>query len=128
MKELQDYSDLIGVPFVEFGRDAAKGLDCYGLCIECARRDGKKLDDVALVRFDRAKVEKTVHTLNVRRTDTVKKGCILEFYGKDDGRLHVAYAIDGKRFIHATEFQGVRISSLESSRQRLRLENIYEVV
>lgn len=128
MSDFSDYSDLIGVPFVEFGRDAKSGLDCYGLCIECARRDGKKLNDVALVKFDRGKVKRTIHTLNVRKTGTVKKGCILEFYGKDDGRLHVAYAVDGKRFIHATEFQGVRISSLESSRQKLRLENIYEVI
>ena len=62
-----DVSDLIGVPFVEFGRDKENGLDCYGLAIEVEKRLGKDLKDVVLEKFNREKVEKTVPTLNVKK-------------------------------------------------------------
>ena len=121
-------ADLIGVPFVEFGRNPKTGLDCYGLAIEVCRRYGKKLNDVVLERFDRGKVKKTLPQLNVKKTDTIKDCCILEFYGIQDNRLHVGIALDKKTFIHATESQGVRISSLSFAQNYLKLDSIYEVI
>lgn len=123
-----DVSDLIGVPFVEFGRDVKTGLDCYGLCIECARRAGKHLQDVVLEKFNKERCQKVIPTLNVRKTDYIKEGVLLEFYGKTDGRLHIAYALDNKRFIQATENQGVRISTIDTVRHYLVLNGIYEVI
>ena len=125
-----DIADLIGVPFVEFGRDIKNGLDCYGLAIEVERRLGKNLKDVALEKFDREKVERTAPNLNVKklRLDEISEGVILEFYGLQDKRLHIAVALDKKTFIHATENQGVRISSFASSRTYLKLANVYEVI
>ena len=125
-----DIADLIGVPFVEFGRDIKNGLDCYGLAIEVERRLGKTLKDVALEKFDREKVERTAPNLNVKklRLDEINEGVILEFYGLQDKRLHIAVALDKKTFIHATENQGVRISSFASSRTYLKLANVYEVI
>ena len=120
-------TDLIGVPFVEFGRDIHAGLDCYGLAIEIEKRLGKELKDVVLERFDRNKVEKTVPALNVHKTDVIKEGTILEFYGKQDKRLHVAIALDSRTFIHATENQGVRISAFATCESFLKLANMYEV-
>ena len=125
-----DIADLIGVPFVEFGRDIKNGLDCYGLAIEVEKRLGKTLKDVALEKFDREKVEQTAPNLNVKklRLDEISEGVILEFYGLQDKRLHIAVALDKKTFIHATENQGVRISSFASSRTYLKLANVYEVI
>ena len=125
-----DVADLIGVPFVEFGRDIKNGLDCYGLAIEVERRLGKNLKDVALEKFDREKVERTAPNLNVKklRLDEISEGVILEFYGLQDKRLHIAVALDKNIFIHATENQGVRISSFASSRTYLKLANVYEVI
>ena len=125
-----DIADLIGVPFVEFGRDVKNGLDCYGLAIEVEKRLGKTLKDVVLEKFDRAKVEKTAPTLHVKklRLDQISEGVILEFYGLQDKRLHVAVALDKNIFIHATENQGVRISSFASSKSYLKLANVYEVI
>ena len=123
-----DVNDLIGVPFVEFGRSVEYGLDCYGLCIEVEKRLGKKLTDVVLEKFDKNKVQKTIPKLNVRKTKEIKEGVILEFYGAVDNRLHVAVALDGKTFIHATENQGVRISSLDCCKSYLKLANCYEVM
>lgn len=125
-----DIADLIGVPFVEFGRDIKNGLDCYGLAIEVEKRLGKTLKDVALEKFDREKVERTAPNLNVKKLqlDEISEGVILEFYGLQDKRLHIAVALDKKTFIHATENQGVRISSFASSRTYLKLANVYEVI
>lgn len=125
-----DVADLIGVPFVEFGRDIKNGLDCYGLAIEVEKRLGKTLKDVVLEKFDRAKVERTAPNLNVKklRLDEISEGVILEFYGLQDKRLHIAVALDKKTFIHATENQGVRISSFASSKTYLKLANVYEVI
>lgn len=123
-----DVSDLIGVPFVEFGRDARTGLDCYGLAIEVCRRAGKELRDVVLEKFDRGKVRRTLPSLNLRRIGAVRECAVLEFYGRRDGRLHVGVALDGGTFVHATEAQGVRISSLRSAEDYLELAAVYEVV
>ncbi|MCF0222950.1 MAG: C40 family peptidase, partial [Fibrobacter sp.] len=38
------YDDLLNVPYKHGGRDLA-GFDCYGLVIECSRRNGKPLRD-----------------------------------------------------------------------------------
>lgn len=37
------YDDLIGVPYVNGGRDPETGLDCWGLAIEMFRRQGLRL-------------------------------------------------------------------------------------
>jgi cell wall-associated NlpC family hydrolase len=121
------FADLIGVPFVEFGRDTEKGLDCYGLCIEVLKRQGIHLNDVVLEKFDREKVVKYLPKLNVKKTDKIKENAILEFYEKGTNRLHVAIALNEKLFLHATENQGVRISNIETARHYMTLTNIYEV-
>lgn len=41
------FIDLIGVPFVDLGRDPKTGLDCWGAILECGRRTGKIFPDYA---------------------------------------------------------------------------------
>lgn len=43
-----DLRDLIGLPFVDRGRDALVGLDCWGLVMEVHRRLGHEVPDLAL--------------------------------------------------------------------------------
>lgn len=43
--------DLIGVPFIHGGRDLAKGVDCFGLLIECHRRLGIEIPDFRSPQF-----------------------------------------------------------------------------
>lgn len=123
-----DFSDLIGIPFLEFGRNPKTGLDCYGLAIEVERRYGKVLNDVALEKFDRQKVQQSLPKINVRKTGAIEEACILEFYGKKDNRLHIGIAITKDLFIQATENQGVRISSIKTASQYLTLANVYKVI
>ena len=40
-----DYTDLIGVPFKNRGRDVKTGVDCYGLVIEVFKRFGHNIPE-----------------------------------------------------------------------------------
>lgn len=121
-------SDLIGVPFLEFGRNKDIGLDCYGLAIEIEKRYGKKLNDVVLEKFDKNKLIKTLPKINVEKTNEMQEGSILEYYCKKDNRLHIAVYLGKGEIIQATENQGVRLSSVQSAKQYLTLSNIYNVI
>lgn len=43
--------DLIGVPFVNGGRNVAEGLDCWGLVMEVFRRYGQTIPDFTVDAF-----------------------------------------------------------------------------
>lgn len=47
-----DLSDLLGIPFVNMGRDAKTGLDCYGLVIEVYKKFGIALPESYECDFD----------------------------------------------------------------------------
>lgn len=102
------FDDLLSVPYKGNGRDMT-GLDCYGLVLECCRRSGLDLHDVA---YANDKVEKSllqgyVEKLNVKEVKEPREGvCVQCEY---EGRLHIAFMINSKEVIHAT-YAGVRIS------------------
>ena len=123
-----DVSDLIGVPYVEFGRDCKTGLDCYGLVMEVSRRMGKPLRDIVLEKIDGGRAKKILPTLNMKTTNVLEAGTVLIFYSRKNRRLHVGIALDKNTFIHSTENQGVRISSMKTASIYLDLANMYEVL
>lgn len=45
------FSDLIGVPFVDGGRDPATGLDCWGLFMAVMGRFGREVKDFRISCF-----------------------------------------------------------------------------
>lgn len=129
--DIIDVSDLVGVPFVPFGRDAKKGLDCYGLVLEVARRYGRPLRDIVKRHYTVAQAEQEVDEfLNVVKTNDYYKPCVvLEFRFKPRGELHCGITIDyDGTFLQATKNQGVRVSSLASCKGYLKLEQAYEII
>ena len=50
------YDDLIGVPFVDGGRDAKSGLDCWGLVKEVFRRQGYEVPDYHISAIEAADI------------------------------------------------------------------------
>ena len=116
-----DVSDLIGVPYKDNGRNPAEGLDCYGLAIEVERRLGKKLIDVVYENHDIELSQRYVPLLNIRKSDSIREGSLLEIHVGNT--LHVAVALDAYRMIHATTNQGVRISRIAA----YKIAGIYEV-
>lgn len=116
-----DVSDLVGIPYKENGRTKA-GLDCYGLAIEVEKRFGKTLKDAVYENHDKDLSKKWAPLLNVRRTDFIKAGSLIEIHV--GGTLHIAVALDEKTMIHATTNQGVRISKIAA----YKVAAVYEVI
>lgn len=114
-------SDLIGVPYKENGRSLS-GLDCYGLAILVEKRFGKTLQDVVYNNHDKELSAKYAPLLNVRKTDFITEGSLLEFHIKNT--LHIGVALNKQDMIHATTNQGVRISKIAA----YKIANVYEVL
>ena len=55
-----DYDDLIGIPFINGGRDRNKGFDCYGLVMEVYRRCGIALPEYTADWDDEEKINSIV--------------------------------------------------------------------
>ena len=116
-----DVSDLIGLPYCDNGR-GPDGFDCYGLAIEVEKRLGKKLLDAVYENHDKELSDKWRPLLNVRPSDFITEGALLEIHVGNT--LHIAVALDSTRMIHATTNQGVRISKIAA----YKLAGIYEVI
>lgn len=114
--------DLIGIPYKENGRSISEGFDCYGLCIEVCARYGKKLNDLFYSQNDLYIKSEWNPTLNVIKADGPAEGRLVEM--ACGGRLHTGVCIDTERFIHATAWEGVRVSKIGA----LPVLNYYEVV
>ncbi len=101
------YEDLLSVPYKRGGR-SMDGMDCYGLVIECCRRHGDVLQDIADTSIDGIFLNETVKRVNVAevKRDEVRGGDILQCVLS--GELHAGYMIDGSMCLHITE-GGVRL-------------------
>lgn len=100
------FDDLLTVPYLDNGRTMS-GLDCYGLVIECFRREGKELADLTLPK--QRSVADHVGTLNVREVPEPEKGLGVQFLL--GGRLHIGYMISKRDVLHMTE-SGTRITPI----------------
>ena len=102
--------DLIGVPFVNGGRDVKIGLDCWGLVMEVFRRYGIEIPDFIIDAFAFRAVDTLIGEAAVSRTWE-------EVYRPSDGdvplvvlmRLHRIYVthagvlLHNDRIIHTME-------------------------
>lgn len=116
-----DVSDLIGRPYIENGR-GPDGYDCYGLAIEVEKRLGRTLRDAVYENHDKELSNIWKPLLNVRPSDFITEGALLEIHVGNT--LHIAVALDSVTMIHATINQGVRISRIAA----YKLAGIYEVI
>ena len=113
-----DFDDLIGMPF-EYGGRGPERFDCYGLVMECARRDGITLPD-----FGFANRQALVHAMmgatmpqwiDVRR----QPGAVVLIRV---GRFvsHVGYMVNDHQMIHAWEkSNGVTIVNVDTWKHRI---------
>ena len=54
-----EYRDLIGIPFVDGGRDPATGLDCWGLVMAAMRKYGQEVPDFKVGCFATKQIDGT---------------------------------------------------------------------
>ena len=116
------WDDLLTVPYKANGRDMS-GMDCYGLVLECCRRNGTPLRDV---RYEGSEISADTlsfytRAVNVRSIGSPEAGAVVEC--EYEGNLHIGFLIDTKTVLHMT-YEGMRVSSLLA----LRNVRFYKVV
>ncbi|MCM1218951.1 MAG: C40 family peptidase [Lachnospiraceae bacterium] len=117
------YDDLLNVPYKHGGRDK-DGFDCYGLVMECCRRNRTPLRDFFkdIEELDASEVNDYIDKgLNVREIDAPKVGCIVEM--NYHGRAHVGFLVARNIVLHATTNHGAKTTPLGA----VRTTGFYEV-
>lgn len=119
---MPDINDLIGVRFLDHGRDKEHGFDCYGLAIEVSRRYGHILPDLWYEHGDAPTFNKHAGDVikelsgSVEHTDQQDEGNIVIFF--DGNRMvHIGVILEDDMFIHCDKY-GVRIQRLSEYYRR----------
>lgn len=131
------FVDLIGVPFVNRGRDIHTGFDCYGLVKEVYKRFGYDIpeynalytnyDDICRVS---ELISGNVKNYPWREIKEPKVPCLIAMrFGAPDGYVnHTAVYIGDDQFIHTRERIGVNIDRLSSPAWNRVIVGFYEYV
>lgn len=104
-----NYEDLLVCPYLDFGRDPQKGLDCYGLIIECCKRAGTPLNDVVYETTKCASdfVDAAKLHVNIKEIAKPRRGALVQcYYNK---HMHAGYMLNDVHMLHMT-YDGVRIT------------------
>ena len=131
------YADLIGVPFLNKGRDVTKGLDCYGLVKEVYKRHGINIPEYDAQYKDYKDMCQISEIIKGntkgypwKEIKEPKVPCLIAIrFGSPDGVVnHTAVYIGGGRFIHTRENIGVNIDRVSSPAWRRVIVGFYEYV
>lgn len=108
--------DLLGVPYVEGGRDPKVGLDCWGLVMEVCRRNGVVLPDVLINATQKDAAEMQAGGVpndwiqrtfsGWRRSDSTKVGCVVAYSNCEGAAVHVGVVVEPGKFIHTMKRVG----------------------
>lgn len=131
------FDDLIGVPFVNRGRDKNIGFDCYGLVKEVFRRYGYNIPEYDALYTDYSDMCRANELIQGnashypwKEIKEPKIPCAIAIrLGSPDGVVnHTAVYIGNGRFIHTRERIGVNIERLDSPAWRKVIVGYYEFI
>lgn len=123
---MAEYADLIGFPFGYGGRSLEQGyLDCYGLLLVMAERDGQKLPTRSVSEDHRLIHALMASQMNVweRASGPAEKRVVL--FRVKRVPCHVGYMINEFEFIHTWEESGGVVVERLSNWEK-RIEGFYE--
>lgn len=120
------FADLIGAPFEYGGRDPAQSLDCYGLVMECARRDGVTLPDFGCAADQPTIMAMMTASLPQWRQVEARRGAVA-FIRVGKYAAHVGYLTGPDHMIHAWEHSG-GVTIVRLSDWQHRILGFYEHV
>lgn len=133
-----NYSDLIGVPFLQDGRDKS-GMDCYGLSAEVFRRFGKEIGEYWCCVEDKEKINAIYRgamqngkwrEVDYKHGEEIPVPALigLRFNAPAGVVNHTAVYIGEGKFIHTRERIGVCVDSINSMAWRRQIVGIYEYI
>lgn len=126
-----ELEELIGRPYKPGGR-GPNFYDCWGLCMEVARRAGKKLPDYddPFSESGRRELIESQKQSKFKRIKKYKPLSLVLFHffdDKDCERWHIGTVLeDGRRFIHITAKCSVCTVSLKHPFWSTCIEGFYE--
>nr|DAJ60573.1 MAG TPA: NlpC/P60 family [Caudoviricetes sp.] len=104
METMFNYDDLIGIPFVDGGRDIT-GLDCWGLALELFKRQGYIIHDYSISSEEAHVISDTMqYDLNEmwQKIEEPKIGCLVIIrLAENEWANHCGVYIGDGHFIHA---------------------------
>lgn len=115
------YLDLLDKPFMWGGR-GPEYFDCYGLCMELARRNGQIIPD-SIWSEDPAMIDELVAATEMKgfeKVDSPQSGDFVGFMLRPPYVSHIGYMLNETDFIHITRGTRVtreRINSLQWQRK-----------
>jgi len=123
-------SDLIGIPFVDGGRDPRTGLDCWGLALEVYRRHGITLPDYKAGCLDEVRIDGIVESSRpnwdrVERSAAPVPSLLAIRVNNSHLVNHTGVYIGAGRFIHTLIRVGVTISRVDDLAWRHVIEGFY---
>ena len=101
-----EFRDLIGIPFVDGGRDPATGLDCWGLVMAAMRKYGQEVPDFKVGCHSTVEIDGT-YVIAVRdwtKIEDPEEGVVVAMANDPDrpeAVQHFGICIGDGRFLHA---------------------------
>jgi len=108
------------------GRTLA-GMDCYGLCLELARRDGVILPDAIWAEAPE-EIEKIVNETELKgftKADKPQPGDLVGFMLRPPFVSHIGYMVSEYEFIHVTKGTRVTRERLDSLQWNRKIAGFY---
>ncbi len=109
-----EYQDLIGVPFIDGGRDS-NGYDCWGLAKEMFFRQNISVDDYDISAMHTVEISTKLkdHENEWEKIDVPIIGCLVLMRLLDQGWAnHVGIYLGNNKFIHSYQKTGVVIDKI----------------
>lgn len=125
-----EVKDLLGVPFVDGGRDIKKGVDCWGLFVEVMRRFGYQVPDYKVSCFDAESIG-GIYQAGVgawQRVGAAAPGLAVAMATHEaapDMIQHFGVAISSRTFIHTLEKTGVIITKFSDPFFSRKIKGFY---
>ncbi|QTX33205.1 C40 family peptidase [Aminithiophilus ramosus] len=123
------YADLLGVPFVDGGRDPRSGLDCWGLVRVVFFRAGIDLPDYRVSCLDPFRIASEIDShrsvWNRVEPDSVLPALLTVRFNTVDAINHTAVYLGGGRFLHTDSKRGVHLDRTDHPWWRRHIEGHY---
>jgi len=122
--------DLIGVPFVDGGRDPRLGLDCWGLVLEVFRRFGIELPDYRIGCMEASRIDAAIdagrkYWIRCNSADPPVPSLVVMRFNQPVLCNHTGVYLGAGRFIHTRQKIGVNIDRIDSPAWRKIIEGFY---